>query len=68
MSQSRIRQTAVLNFIEENFDTNAIVMELFPAFPHGVRVIDAEGGEMVVFWDLLRSRVDYRYPDNDKEA
>lgn len=55
----------VMNFIEDKFNMEAIRLEELPEFPCGVRIIDAEGGHMVVYWNLLYGRVDYVFRDKE---
>ena len=57
------REQAVLDFIDKNFEPGAVRIEDFPLFPYGKRLIDRDGGEMVVFFDLLHDQVDWTYPD-----
>lgn len=58
-----INKQAVLDFISENFEPSAVTIEDFPLFPSGKRVIDRQGGEMVVFFDLLTNSVKWVFPD-----
>ncbi|HET7579781.1 MAG TPA: hypothetical protein VFK33_10905 [Bacillales bacterium] len=53
-------------WINANFDREAITVEDWPMLPAGKRIIDREGGEMVVFYDWLREKVEYRFPDKDR--
>jgi hypothetical protein len=55
--------TMVQDFINANFQPDAVTVEDFPLFPAGKRLIDRKGGEMVVYYDLLMDRVNYVYPD-----
>ena len=62
MDRQAAREKAVLNWIAENFEPEAVRVEPFDLFPHGRRVIDAQGGEMIVFWDLATNTVKYEFP------
>ena len=37
----------------------------FPAFPYGKLLTDRQGQTMIVFWDIMTGKVDYRFPDSD---
>lgn len=47
----------VLNWIDQHFDLDVVEVMPFPAMPQGQVVRDKNGDEMVVFLDILRSRV-----------
>ena len=58
---------AVAKWIQENFEQGAVTISDFPAFPYGKLITDRNGDTMVVFWDILRDKVDYRFPDGDPQ-
>lgn len=58
---------AVAEWIEGSFEPGAIKVTDFPAFPYGKLITDRNGDTMVVFWDILRDKVDYRFPDGDPQ-
>lgn len=49
-------------WIEANFHIDKITIEDFPLFPQGKRIIDANGEEMLVYYDFLHDKVDYTFP------
>ena len=53
----------VKKWIEERFELDKVTLEPFPIFPAGIIIKDQEGGQMVVFYDILQGRVDYRFPN-----
>lgn len=55
-------------WIEERFTLDDVTLEPFPIFPAGTLIKDREGGQMVVFYDILYGRVDYRFPDPSTEV
>lgn len=57
------KEKIVIDFINENFVPESIVVTDFPLFPAGKKIIDSNGGEMVVFYDLLTNAVKWIYPD-----
>ena len=60
---SKAREKAVSDWIAENFVLEAVTVEPFDLFPYGRRVIDQQGGEMVVYFDLMAEKVVYCFPD-----
>lgn len=61
-------EKAVKAWIEERFNLDEVTLEPFPIFPAGMIIKDQEGGQMVVFYDILHGRVDYRFPDRYTEV
>jgi hypothetical protein len=59
-------QEAVMAYIREHFDMDYVTVRSFPLFPYGQLVTDRTGAQMVVFWDIMRQRVTYRLPDDEK--
>ena len=55
-------EIAVQKFIEDNFETGAIIISDFPLFPYGQRIVDHKGEEMVVFYDLLTDQIKTIFP------
>ena len=60
---SKAREKAVSDWIAENFVLEAVTVEPFDLFPYGRRIIDQQGGEMVVYFDLMAEKVVYCFPD-----
>lgn len=56
-------EAIIHEWIEANFVTEALKIEDFELFPHGKRLIDAHGDEMVVYFDYLKECVQYCFPD-----
>ncbi|MCX7779637.1 MAG: hypothetical protein N2491_01825 [Negativicutes bacterium] len=54
---------AVEQFIADNFAPGSVIVEDFPLFPYGRRLIDKTGSEMVVFWDCWTQSVKWVFPD-----
>lgn len=54
---------AVLDFINENFYIDEITVTDFPALPYGKRIIDRNGDEMVVFYDIMTGNVKWAFPE-----
>jgi hypothetical protein len=53
----------VAKFIDDNFENvDNLTIEDFPLLPYGKRIIDKDGGEMVVYWDFMRERVICKIP------
>lgn len=52
----------VLSWIADNFYLDKITIEDFPLFPKGKRIIDANGEEMLVYYDFFQDKVDYAFP------
>jgi hypothetical protein len=59
-------QEKVLAWINDNFILDDIIIQDFPLFPAGKRLIDRNGEEMVVFFDFLHDRIDYIFPKKIK--
>lgn len=57
------KEEAVMDWIDKNFDRDLVQINDFPLFPAGKRVIDAQKGEMVVFWDLATETIKYIFSD-----
>ncbi len=58
---------AVAKWIQENFEQGAVTISDFPAFPYGKLLTDRQGKTMVVFYDIMTGKVDYRFPDSDPQ-
>jgi hypothetical protein len=56
----------VLNWIQANFDTDQIKLEEFSLMPGGHRIIDRDGNEMLVYWDIANQQVKWVYPDKTR--
>lgn len=54
----------VLAWIEENFETDQITIEDYPLFPSGQLIKDKNGGQMVVFYDIVYGRIETVLPSN----
>lgn len=61
-------ERVVKEWIAERFELDKVTLEPFPIFPAGMIVKDQKGGQMVVFYDILYGRVDYRFPDTATEV
>ena len=53
----------VMSWIADNFQLNKITIEDFPLLPKGKRIIDANGEEMLVYYDFLREKIVYIFPE-----
>lgn len=62
------KKSAVSKWIDENFDSNGIIIEKCDLFPYGQRVIDVKGDEMLVYYDLMSDEVKFVYPDKNVAA
>ena len=56
---------AVAEWIKENFEPESVTASDFPAFPYGKLLTDRQGQTMIVFWDIMTGKIDYRFPDSD---
>ncbi|SDF42048.1 hypothetical protein [Sporolituus thermophilus] len=56
------KEKAVMDWIGKNFYVNYIKIEDYPLFPAGKRIIDKNGDEMIVYYDLMYDRVDWTFP------
>jgi hypothetical protein len=67
MNMELIPSERITKFITDNFENVTVVN--FPLLPYGKRIIDKDGGEMVVYWDFMCDRVICKIPgrrrDND---
>lgn len=52
----------VMNWIEDNFDMDAIVVEDFTILPYGKRILDMQGKELAVFFDYWTDQVKHLLP------
>lgn len=52
----------VMNWIEDNFDMDSIVIEDFTILPYGKRILDMQGEEMAVFFDYWTDQVKHLLP------
>ena len=50
----------VLNWITENFDLNTVTVEEIGIVPAGHIITDKHGNRMLVWWDILYQRVEWR--------
>ena len=55
----------IAKWIDRNFDLEYVTITDFPLFPFGRMITDRDGDTMVVYWDILKGRVTYAYPDGD---
>lgn len=55
-------ENKVLSWIADNFHIDKITIKDFPLLPKGKRIIDANGEEMLVYYDFLHDKVDYAFP------
>jgi hypothetical protein len=54
----------VMKFIADNFENiDDLTIEDFPLLPYGKRIIDKDGGEMVMYWDVLKQRIKWAMPE-----
>jgi hypothetical protein len=51
----------ITKFITDNFENVTVVN--FPLLPYGKRIIDKDGGEMVMYWDVLKQRIKWAMPE-----
>lgn len=58
------KETEVMEFIRDNFYPDITVND-FPLFPFGKLLRDNQGGEMVIFFDLLTDSVKWVYPESE---
>ena len=56
------KEKAVMKFIEENFEPSAITIEKSNLLPFAQIVKDATGGQMIVYYDLLKDVVSFKFP------
>lgn len=56
---------AVAEWIKENFEPETVEVQDCPAFPYGKLLTDRNGDTMIVYWDILTSKVAYTYPGVD---
>lgn len=54
----------IAKWIDQNFDLEYVTITDFPLFPFGRMITDRDGDTMVVYWDILKGRVTYAYPDD----
>jgi len=54
----------VMKFIQDNFFPELITINDFPLFVYGKLIWDNQGGEMVIFFDLLTDSVKWVYPES----
>lgn len=47
----------VKNWIDSNFDANTVTVDPTVLLPGGHRVVDRDGDEILVYYDILTSRV-----------
>lgn len=59
----RSNQQIVNDWISENFDVEEIEIKDCPLFPAGKILTDKNGEKMVVFYDIMRECVQYRFAD-----
>lgn len=52
-----------MSWIADKFHLNKITIEDFPLLPKGKRIIDANGEEMLVYYDFLREKIVYIFPE-----
>jgi len=57
-------ETEVMKFIQDNFFPELITINDFPLFAYGKLIRDNQGGEMVIFFDLLMDSVKWVYPES----
>jgi hypothetical protein len=60
------KEQAVLDWIEQNFEPDAVTITEFPLFPFGKKVTDQAGDEMVVYFDLLTNTVKFTFPGGEQ--
>ena len=56
-------ENKVMSWIADKFHLNKITIEDFPLLPKGKRIIDANGEEMLVYYDFLREKIVYIFPE-----
>lgn len=56
-------ENKVMSWIEANFHIDKITIKDFPLFPAGKRIIDKTGNEMLVYYDFLREKIVYIFPE-----
>lgn len=54
----------VIKFIQDNFFPELIIINDFPLFAYGKLIRNNQGGEMVIFFDLLTDSVKWVYPES----
>ena len=52
----------VMNWIEDNFNMDSIVVEDFTILPYGKRILDMQGKELAVFFDYWTDQVKHLLP------
>lgn len=57
------KRQQVLAWIADNFDLSAVTIEPSNLLPFAHIVKDQQGGQMVVYYDLLTDSVKYKFPD-----
>jgi hypothetical protein len=55
----------VAKFITDNFEN--VTVEDFPLLPYGKRIIDKDGGEMIVCYEIMAQEVRVIVPEEGSE-
>ena len=61
-------EAAVMEWIEDTFDTEAVSVTDFMLFPAGKLLTDRDGGQLLVYWDILSNRVKTALPDKKQRS
>ena len=56
----------VIDEVYNNFHKEDVTLERFKALPCGILVTDINGDTIIFFWDVLKQKVKWFFPDKNR--